>query len=317
MENHQETKMKTKKFVLSLAVIATLFLSALSIPNVSATTPDYYVTGYDQSGSPPQNCNNPGNIIGSSNDQQYANLFTDNNYNMGYIVCFFNDYASGDIVINAYSASGYTSLLLVYVWYDGQYGWNQVYGDYVTSNTPTDVYIGCLSSAIDAMTICVYNNGDEANLYIDSVLGYDSSGFHYYLASAGYGTSGSGAVYDVDNVTGAYNDGYYACLVAENSYDSASIYGAVSEDWLAGTFVLRVYSESGYNSHITVSVTDGIPIYPYGILYYYDVYDGYVSSSTPIDLNFYSGNFRALRITVDNPGDSPSMLYIDTVFVYP
>jgi hypothetical protein len=182
-----------------------------------------------------------------------------------------------------------------------------MYSNDITSSTPTDIFVGTLSSNIAAISICVYDDGNTASLYVDNV--YILKDHHYIAGGSCHATTGAGVVYDLEYLGGPENDGLYACLSVQNCGDSVTLWLGM-EEYFAGTYlVMRTYSEDGYSAHLTIKTTDG--------MYFLTVYDGYVSSSAPFDLSGYVGYFHGLEITVENTGDDPVALYIDTIFAYP
>jgi len=308
--------MKNKKLIIAGIIIATFLMSTIFIQNANAIPVDYYVANIEQYYWPAVNCDNSGNIIGSSSDQQYGHLYTDGNSNMGYVVCLFNDISGGNFFVNAYSSSGYDSNLQVYVMYENlPWEWYQLSDLHVSNTSPTDIYVGT-TNLVMAMLICVYDDGNPADLYIDNAF----SSEYYFITNDWTSGANCGTVENPENVTGPLNDGQYACLTADYSGDVAEIVGTTYDWWASGDSYLRVYSESGYNSHLTIQVTalfTGDPgTLPWYVTEWYTVVDCYINSTTPQDIHFDSA-WHGVKIMVDNVDSSPSKLYVDSLMTFP
>jgi hypothetical protein len=145
--------------------------SVLVIPPLpQPTSQNYWVSsinwyGWDGTG----NVENPENLVGSSNDGQYATLYAGNPGDTGRIIGNMNANAHGHIELYGYSASGYYSDLYVYVSSDYQ-NWDLVtYSKTITATSPYWIDCGTHSGNFIYIYILVYDSGCSALLYVDSV----------------------------------------------------------------------------------------------------------------------------------------------------
>jgi hypothetical protein len=136
-------------------------------------TPPGWVSSIDSYGcmSGQGSASNPNNIIGASNDGQYATIYGGNLGDAGYIMAYLNSYGAyyGKIYLYGYSAYGYSSHIYVYVWYNGQWrAINDVTVDY--SQGVHSIYIGEYIFQFNYMCIVGYDDyGASCNFKLDAV----------------------------------------------------------------------------------------------------------------------------------------------------
>jgi hypothetical protein len=112
---------------------------------------------------------NPNNLIGSSNDGQYAEIYAGNYHDEAMIVGAMNAVAHGHVELYGYSASGYYSHLYVYVSYDYS-NWYQVTSQTVNPGSAHWIDCGYYSGSFRYIAIVAYNDqGLSGRIYVDSV----------------------------------------------------------------------------------------------------------------------------------------------------
>lgn len=111
---------------------------------------------------------NPSNILGSSNDGNYAHMHAANYGDTAQIFGEMNAEVTGDIYFYGCSGpGGYYSDLYVYVSYDN-YNWDFVNAVEITETSPYSIYIGYASN-FRYIALCGYDNGCSVCLYLDAV----------------------------------------------------------------------------------------------------------------------------------------------------
>lgn len=138
------------------------------IANETYATTGYYVSSIDPNFN--ENVTAPTYIIGNTNNAQYAKIEA-LNYGQTGRVCGVMDtaQASGHIYLYGYSQSGYNSHLFVYT-SDDKTNWDEVVlNKTITQSTPHWIDCGSAPNAFNYIIILVYNGGEAARLYVDSV----------------------------------------------------------------------------------------------------------------------------------------------------
>jgi hypothetical protein len=112
---------------------------------------------------------NPNYLVGSSNDELYAQIYAGNYGDQAMIVGAMNTDAHGHIELYGYSVPGYNSHLYVYVSYDYS-NWYQVNSQTVYPGSAHWIDCGSYSSSFRYIAVVVYNDqGLSGNIYVDSV----------------------------------------------------------------------------------------------------------------------------------------------------
>ncbi len=112
---------------------------------------------------------NQNNILGSTNDGNYAYLYaTSTNAMVQFHTALDSQAQAGCVVLQGYVPPNYNSRLLVYVSTDN-YNWHQVLDTYVYSTTNYPIDCGYYGGNFNYVMIVAYNSGAQAKIYIDSV----------------------------------------------------------------------------------------------------------------------------------------------------
>jgi hypothetical protein len=159
-------KMKNKKMAISIALLATLLVSAFSVAVVSAF-PTYYCN--DTWGTTWGNecVDNIEYIKGDTNDGNYACMTVEDSEDPAIIGCYFNEYwVGGDIIFHTYTSG--TVHVSIYITNDGIQWENIADGDF-SSSSVVDVPVYSIWTFHYMEVIISYVDG-PASIYIDSVL---------------------------------------------------------------------------------------------------------------------------------------------------
>jgi len=112
---------------------------------------------------------NQNNIIGSTNDGNYAYLYAISNNAMVHLHTALNSQASsGCVVVYGYAEHNYNSRFLVYVSTDN-YNWYQICDTYVYGTSCYPIDCGYYSGSFNYILLVAYDSGTQSKIYIDSV----------------------------------------------------------------------------------------------------------------------------------------------------
>ncbi len=151
-------------------------------------------------------------------------------------------------------------------------------------------------------TLVLYGNG---NIHLYQYF------MHDYMDATWYGYYAG--VSNPDGIEGGRNDGNYAYLYATGWYgDQAVILGSMGNE-AKGHVYLYGYTDSGFNSHVSVWAA-----YDYGGPWYPVNENLWVSQTAPgwINVGSYGSNFRYFAVAV-YADQAPATLYVDSVLVIP
>jgi rhodanese-related sulfurtransferase len=112
--------------------------------------------------------NNPWNMLGSSPNGNYGQLYAPNYGCTARVSLTLNQPSVGQIDVYGYSVSGYYSLFYVYVSND-DYNWNFVKSQVVSSSSPGWISFGPYTSPFRYVLLLGYDSGNSVNLQIDAV----------------------------------------------------------------------------------------------------------------------------------------------------
>ena len=256
---------------------------------------------------------NPNNLLGSSNDGNYANLYAGNPGDSAWINATMNAPAAGHVYLFGYSKTGtnggYVSHLVVSISSNGQ-SWITLY-DKMISPRSSPYYIDCGSTTTYFSYIKLFvdfHNGYSASVYLDAVR-VTAPSEKYVSSIYSQGHSSGGAVNNPNYLIGA-NDGLYTHLHASNYGDYAWIVGKMNAPATGHVYVYG-YSSTGYTSHLVVYVSsDGNTwtALPGQMI-------SYVSSPYYIDCGSTTITFSYIKFYVDYYNGYSAGLNLDAVHV--
>ena len=148
-----------------------------NVINCDGTTATYYYVSsinsystYSTHDPYSASVNNPGNLVGSSPNGQYATLYAGNYGDQAMIIGNMNVGGEhGDISVYCYSGSGYYSNLYVYVSYDGN-TWYEINSPITVSSTsPSWIDFGYTNTCFNYIAVVGYDTGNSVLLNIDAI----------------------------------------------------------------------------------------------------------------------------------------------------
>jgi hypothetical protein len=235
--------------------VGSLTLPGDAVGAGSPSPPSYYVSSIITYGAVGTgSSSNPANLVGSSNNGNYAQLYAGNPGDSAWVYGNMNGVASGHVYVYGYSRPGYTSHLVTSVLNYTGTNWITISDQMLQpKSSPYSIDCGSIASYFVQIKFYVdFHNGYSACVLMDAVHVVGASE-NIVSSIINQQHSSGGAVNNPNNLKGK-NDGLYTHLHASNSGDYAWIVGNMNSPTTGHVYIFG-RSTVGYTSHLVVSVS--------------------------------------------------------------